>query len=467
MKKMMSIVISTVFLFYSVIFPVNLFAADGLANDAIKAVKKGIEFFHLISTNGGYLYNYSVDLKERWGEGYGVNDQASSSQIWVQPPGTPTVGSAMLRVFKITGDKSILSCAEDAGDALIGGQKKEGGWYYSIDFKDKSRGRSCTFDDNTTQAALRFLIALDKEVNKKSLDDAVERGLRFMMESQYETGGWPQWYPLIGSYHDFYTYNDNSINDCIKVMIDAHSAYGKVEYLRSIEKAGGFIILSQVAPPQPGWAQQYNLYLQPAWARAFEPPAVCPSVTRRNIFTLIDIYLHTGVRKYLEPIQDAVRWLKESKLASGRWARFCELGTNRPLFYDYGRIWKATYEELSPERRSGYGYFSGGILDGVVETYNEVKELGREKYLEKKNRPLSRSEILEKLRSMESSVSEIISAQDEKGRWISKDKYRTYLPGDWRKWDGQYKVAERINSHVFIRNVNVLCDYIELTNSLN
>jgi len=459
MKKIIFLLVTLILVFS---FTISSSTDAQLVNDAIKSLEKGVKIFHSISTNGGYLWVYSTDLKERWGEGYGIHDQASASQIWVQPPGTPSVGSAMLRAYKVTGDKFFLSCAEDAGDALTWGQKDAGGWRYSIDFSRNNKDGYCTFDDNTTQSALRFLIALDQEIQKKSLHDAVEKGLRFMMESQFENGAWPQIFPFAGSYHDFYTYNDNTINDCIKVMLDAHNAYGKIEYLQSIRRAGNFIILSQIAPPQSGWAQQYNHYLQPAWARAFEPPAVCPSVTRRNIFTLIDIYLHTGNSRYLEPIPDALRWLKESQLPNGRWARFCELGTNRPLFYDYGRIWKATYEELSPERRSGYGYLQRNLLDGVVEIYDEVKELGRDKYLEKKNMALSQSEKMEKLKNMEPAVRKVISSQDEMGRWVTKDKYRYYEPGDWRKWDGQYKVGERLRSSVFIRNINTLCDYIEL-----
>ena len=75
---------------------------------------------------------------------------------------------------------------------------------------------------------------------------------------------------------------------------------------------------------------------------------------------------------------------------------------------------------------------------------------------------LSQSERMEKLKNMEPAVRKVISSQDEMGRWVTKDKYRYYEPGDWRKWDGQYKVGERLRSSVFIRNINTLCDYIEL-----
>ena len=62
------------------------------------------------------------------------------------------------------------------------------------------------------------------------------------------------------------------------------------------------MMISQLPPPQPGWAQQYNEFLQPAWARDFEPPAVCPSVTVNNLVTLMDLYVMTGQSLYFKPI---------------------------------------------------------------------------------------------------------------------------------------------------------------------
>ena len=91
---------------------------------------------------------------------------------------------------------------------------------------------------------------------------------------------------------------------------------------KACAEAARFMMISQLPPPQPGWAQQYNEFLQPAWARTFEPPSVCPSVTIKNINTLIDLYLVLGEETLLEPIPDAIRWLREIRMENGKWARF-------------------------------------------------------------------------------------------------------------------------------------------------
>ncbi len=461
MKKM-NILIVTAGLIFA--FSVSSFSQTTLKNDALNALNKGVKFFHSVSTNGGYLWAYSLDLSRGWGEGYGEKDWDDPTQIEVQPPGTPTVGMAFLRAYKVTGNKECLNAAEDAGDALIWGQTKLGGWEHKIDFSRGPVGQ-VSFDDNQTQGTLRFLMALDQVIKKKSLSIAIDKGLNMMMESQLDNGGWPHRYPKQGNYHDFATFNDAGINDCIDVMTDAHRYYGKIEYLQSINLVGWFIIQSQIAPPQPGWGQQYNDNLQIAWARSFEPPAVCGSVTGRVINSLIDIYLHTGSSKYLEPIPDAIQWLKKVRMPDGRWGRYYEFGTDKILYYDVGRKYCERLEDLSIERQTGYGWHTSIPLDEIEKRFNEVKELGREKYLEKINKPLSRNEKMEKLRSLEAAVRKIISEQDEKGRWIVKDKRRHRVMAG--NWDGQYVEQERIKSDVFISSVNTLCEYIKLANSID
>ncbi|QDT43552.1 hypothetical protein Pan241w_36540 [Gimesia alba] len=86
-------------------------------------MRKASQFYRdKLALNGGYVYYDSLDLQQRWGEG-----KASPDQIWVQPPGTPTVGMAYLKAYQATGDQFYLDAATDAALALIYGQLKSGG----------------------------------------------------------------------------------------------------------------------------------------------------------------------------------------------------------------------------------------------------------------------------------------------------------------------------------------------------
>lgn len=149
------------------------------AEEAKKALVKAVRFFHgEIARHGGYGWEYSGDLALREGEG-----RATPSQAWVQPPGTPTVGLAFLDAYDATADPACLRAAVDAGQALLRGQMRTGGWGYSIEFDPAlrrefayraepavrtSRWKKATvLDDDTTAAALRFLARLDRTLGFK------------------------------------------------------------------------------------------------------------------------------------------------------------------------------------------------------------------------------------------------------------------------------------------------------------
>ena len=418
-----------------------------LARDAENSLKKGIAYMQTLAIEGGYVYHYTLDGKEKWGEG-----KTDDRTIEVQPPGTPAVGMSFLRAYRITKNQDFLKAAEDAANALILGQNDLGGWEHKI-FFDRPKGRRVSFDDNQTQSAISFLMALDQEIDRPSLTKAIEKALEMMLESQLENGGWPHMYPPQGNYHDYATFNDNGINDCIRVIMEASSNYNNDDYKKSLQKVGRFMMISQLPPPQPGWAQQYNEYLQPAWARAFEPPSVCPAASLRNINTIIDLYEHTGNRTYLEVIPDAIRWLKESKLPNGKWGRFLELGTNKPLYYDRGRIRVESMEQLSLERRTGYGYENDlqEALDAAELRY--LQTIGQAPETPK-------PDVLSTLNDLSAQVQDIIKSQDKQGRWIvQQDKFRQMVPG--KVWDGEYRIEDRISSALFNRNVGVICRFLE------
>ncbi|MCA9147273.1 MAG: pectic acid lyase, partial [Planctomycetales bacterium] len=125
-------------------------------------MRKAAAFYReQVASHGGYVYHYSLDLRQRWGEG-----EATASQIWVQPPGTPTVGMAFLKAYGATGDKFYLDAATDAAMAVAYGQLKSGGWTNSVDFdpssdrtaeyrNGKGRGKNnSSLDDGQTESAI-------------------------------------------------------------------------------------------------------------------------------------------------------------------------------------------------------------------------------------------------------------------------------------------------------------------------
>lgn len=463
-------------------------AQNPSAAEARAALAQATTFIRSISAEGGYLWWYAQDLKERAGE-----TKATETQIWVQPPGTPTVGGVLLRAYEVTKDKRYLDAAQAAASALARGQLESGGWDYLIDFDpqqfakwyhrtDKGRLAEAetakrrnitTLDDNTSQSALRFLMAVAdaspppenaaETARLAQIRKAVEYGLQGLIEAQYPNGAWPQrhagevysagTHPSVAAripvewprthpnekYSGAYTFNDGTIRDCILTLLEAHRRYGKPEYLEAARKGGDFIIRAQLPAPQPAWAQQYNFQMEPIWARKFEPPSISGNESVGVIRTLIEIYLATGDEKYLAPIPVAAEWFERSEIAPGKWARFYELGTNKPLYFtrDYQLVY--TDDDL-PTHYSFQGNFG---IKSTLALYNKVRAQGREAYLEsQKPQALSEKQRLEKQNALAPGVRKIIDSLDEQGRWLKNG---------------------RIETGEFVKNVGALCDYLELT----
>ena len=411
--------------------------------EVLEAMLKAAGFMRSISTNGGYCGIYSLDLKQRYGEA--TYERANANEVWVQPPGTPTVGQAFLRAYRVTGDEYYLDAARDAARALVWGQRTVGGWDHRVDVSHltadaetpvRKKGR-CTFDDNITQAAIEFLIDIDGVLDEAWLTNGVELGLKFMRDSQFENGAWPQWYPLRGGYHDHYTFNDNSMNDCIKLMIKAHKVYGKDEYLRCARRGADFIILSQGKDGQAGWAQQYSHDMKPAKARSFEPAGICSAVTGRNIRTLVDVHLYTKDEKYLAPVEKAVEWLIKSQVRTNLWARLYEVGSNKPIYGDRTNPNKVIYDydKVSTREKTSYAWQGEYGIGGIIARYNKVRKVGAEKYLAE----MAKSK--KKRRKNTATAQTSINAMDDKGRWVDANKM--------------------ITTKVFVVNFYRLCDYIE------
>ncbi len=420
-----------------------------------EVMKKAAAFMRSIATKGGYCGIYSLDLKKRYGEA--TYERAQATEIWVQPPGTPSVGRCWLEAYRATGDEYYLDAARDVAKALVWGQRRIGGWDHRVDLSHmdfdaeapkRKKGR-CTFDDNITQGALSFLIDADSVLDAPWLDGGIELGLSFMIKSQFENGAWPQWYPLRGGYHDYYTYNDRAINDCISLMLKAHKVYNDETYRKCAEKGGSFIIASQGKPPQAGWAQQYSHDMKPAWARRFEPPGICSAATASNMRTLIELYRYTEEKRFLKPLEPAISWLERSEIRPGVWARLYETGTNRPVYGDRENGSKVFYDykKISKRERSSYGWQGEYGIRSTIARCRRILEHGIPKPMKtsRKTEPLTEKELLRALQKQESSVRSVIKALDSKGRWISGDT---------------------ITSRTFVRNFSILCRYAALFHGL-
>lgn len=459
-------------------------AGAGLVESAEAALRRACHHFGAkVASHGGFVWEVATDgATHRRGE----SGDLPGSTVWVQPPGTPSVGMALLRAWEATGDRAILEGAVAAARCLARGQLASGGWHYSIEF-DPERNRclyhhidpdahprgqklrdTSTFDDDTTQSATRLLMAVDRHVDDAEIDAAVERALRLFLAAQYRDGpwdgAWPQRYPPPRSgYGRLPTFNDRTMSDCVRTLLLAWKQYRRPELLAAVNRALEFYLRSQLPAPQAGWAQQYDEDLKPAWARRFEPPAVSGSESADNVDLLLDLYIELGDPRCLAAVGRCVDWYRRSRIGGdetkGVWARFYEVGSNRPLYFT------RTYELVHHDRDLPIHYsFQGAYgVDARIRRYESIRGQDPESLRAKRDRPPTAEEQRRRVRELEPRVRRLIESQDEAGRWV-----RMVAPSEQVR-DEKGRVSRVVDetrrlpmlySRDFVENTRVLADYL-------
>jgi len=335
-----------------------------------------------VAYRGGYVWSYLPDMSRRWGE-----IEARPSMIWVQPPGTATMGHLFLDAWHATGDPYYYRAAAAAADALIRGQHRSGGWNYFIDFAGPASTRrwyatigrnawrmeefqhysdNATFDDAGTSEAMQLLLRIYLERRERKYRAPLDRAIGFVLDSQYRNGGWPQRWPpddRYPAYASYITFNDDVAAENIRFLLMVYRSLGEARVRPAILRAMNVFLLTQQQPPQPGWGLQYRLDLRVAGARSYEPRALVTHTTAANIRQLMNFYRLTGERRFLARIPEALDWLESLRLPPdparrGRdFPTFIEIGTNRPL-YVHRRgsnvVNGAYYVDYSPQAPLGH-----------------------------------------------------------------------------------------------------------------
>lgn len=354
-------------LVFAISFLCILWSASLSAKTSVTEVKTTMKLasqFMLdkVSYRGAFVWSYLPDFSRQWGE-----LEARRSMIWIQPPGTATVGHLFLDAYNATGDEYYYSAAERVAGAIIFAQHPSGGWNYLADFAGEAALKdwyatigkhawrleefqhyygNATFDDAGTAEAAKFLLRLYSAKLDPKYRPALDKVIDFVLKSQYPVGGWPQRFPLMHDhpgknqpdYTSFITFNDDVAAENIDFLLMCYQVLGESRVREPVIRAMNVFLTTQMGAPQPGWSLQYTPELQPAGARSYEPKSLHAPTTADNIRMLIQFYRMTGETKFLARIPEAIEWLESLKLPvkpeyEGRsHASFIELGTNRALF---------------------------------------------------------------------------------------------------------------------------------------
>ncbi len=292
------------------------------------------------------------------------------------------------------------AAARTVADSVIQYQSTQGGWPKSTnlavaprspeDIPPEGRGRANSFDNDATTLPMEFLARMVQATGDGRYRESFLRGLDYTFAAQYPNGGWPQFFPLRGEYYDRITYNDGAMIRVLIIVRDVaagQSPYAFVDAGRRARAAAavqrGIDCILKTQIKQDGkltaWCAQHDeRTLAPAWARAYEPPSLSGGETAGIVRFLMSVERPSP--EIVAAIEGAVAWLQAVAIKGVRldripgpdgrterrlvkdpaapplWARFYELGTDRPLYLDRDSILNHDYAKVGYERRSGYDY---------------------------------------------------------------------------------------------------------------
>jgi PelA/Pel-15E family pectate lyase len=279
-------------------------------------------------------------------------------------------------------------------------QAPEGGWPKNVDmtappsaaFLGDAGAHAPTIDNKATTTQLEFLARVVTATGDAPLRAAFERGFDYLLAAQYPNGGWPQFFPLRPGYYTHITYNDDAMVNVLTVLRDAadgREPYTFVDPARrtraaeAVRKGVECILRTQVRQdgrPTAWCAQHDEVTLAPAWARKFEPPSLSGQESVTIVRFLMS--LPDPSPEVVAAVEGAIAWFQRVQLTGVRedhpanpalphkfdrvlvtdpaapplWARFYELGTNRPIYTGRDAIVRYDLAEVEPERRGGYAW---------------------------------------------------------------------------------------------------------------
>ncbi len=272
---------------------------------------------------------------------------------------------------------------------VLANQAQNGAWPKNGDTtiapKPGAKPESGTFDNGATVNEVRFLARVFAATKDARCKAAVDRALNQILAAQYPTGGWPQYYPPGKQYHRHITLNDNTMVNLMELLRDVSHA-PQFDFINSSIKARSAaafdrgiecLVKSQIRVngELTVWCAQHDeVTLEPRPARSFELVSLSGAESAAVLLLLMS--LENPSPEVKQAIRAGTAWFEKAKITGIRqeiregdkvivadasapplWARFYEIGTNRPIFSGRDSVLKYSINEIEPERRNGYAWY--------------------------------------------------------------------------------------------------------------
>ncbi|MEX0649312.1 MAG: pectate lyase [Balneolaceae bacterium] len=299
-------------------------------------------------------------------------------------------------------------------------QYESGGWPKNIDMaqvlseadKDSIRNEqtaggtlsNTTIDNGATYTQMRFLARTYNATGDERYREGFLRGIDYLLDAQYDNGGWPQYYPIREGYYERITFNDNAMIGVMRLLRNVAERNTLYDFLdderlvkvnAALDKGLDVILKTQIEVNGnlTAWCAQHDENdFSPAGARSYEHPSISGSESVGIVRYLMEI--EDPGPDVIRAVEQAVDWFDRVQIANIRvveteidgkrdyiveqdpaydsiWARFYEIGTNRPIFSGRDGVIKYEMSEIERERRVGYRWYGTWPRELLEKEYPE------------------------------------------------------------------------------------------------
>ena|SRR5690606_7905991 len=273
--------------------------------------------------------------------------------------------------------------------------------------------KHATIDNGATTREINILLEAYAKMQNTAYLEAARKGVEYLLEAQYENGGFPQYYPNKSLYRAQITYNDNAMINVLTVLDNLAKEKTnfaaladnrlKERAMGAVERGIDCILKTQVIQGDSLtiWAAQYDeKTLQPEQARAFEPVSLSTSesvnivrfLMKQPVTPAIETAIEAAVRWFAVHDLEGYRFDKMTNPKTGQivrdlvpdntsviWSRFYDIENNKPLFGDRDNSVTYDFSKISDERKNGYAWFGNWPIKLLEKEYPKWKEIKENK----------------------------------------------------------------------------------------
>jgi PelA/Pel-15E family pectate lyase len=273
---------------------------------------------------------------------------------------------------------------------VLSHQSDLGSWPKNLDtsaqpFRGDRSSLRGTFDNGATAGEVWFLARAYRITADDRCRSAVVKAIDHILQAQYPTGGWPQFFPPGSAYHRYITFNDDTMIRILELLRDV----GRSDEFRFLDQGRrdrslhafdeGIRCILRCQVKVDGqltvWCAQHDeKTLEPRPARTFEPVSLSGSESAGILILLMS--LEKPGPDVVKAIEAGARWFAGAGLtgikldrqggdlkvlkdpeATPLWPRFVEIKTGRAIFSSRDGVIKYDVAEIDAERRNGYAWY--------------------------------------------------------------------------------------------------------------